>query len=309
MIKSFKLSISVFLVLFCFYSCKQKKIQKTEEVKYEESWDIFELNYLQDTIKARDRFREILREDYDLPLTPLAEGLKAEKKLNPDFKIDRFINQLPKEEIINICNLEAFDSSPFCKPYLFQKPLNSKLQEEIFVYHTADQLVRKVKLDLLSEDKMVEAQKLAELGPIKVDSLNTSNLKRIFKENGFPSLEEVGKKALYGIFVIIQHADRDPEWQKNQLKEIKKLVDLNHIDPEKYAYLVDRIKINSGEKQVYGTQFESVDYKTGIAVIHETVDSLELEKRRMDMGMMPLKMYKRIMLDVVKKFENSEYIE
>jgi hypothetical protein len=68
------------------------------------------------------------------------------------------------------------------------------------------------------------------------------------------------------------------------------------MDGQKYAYLYDRIKINSGEKQLYGTQFEKVDPINKTVELADTENIENLDNRRMKVGMMPIKMYKEYML-------------
>lgn len=62
---------------------------------------------------------------------------------------------------------------------------------------------------------------------------------------------------------------------------------------QSYAYLYDRIKINNGEKQLYGTQFAKVDPINKIVELAETEDLDNLDNRRREVGMMPIEMYKR----------------
>jgi hypothetical protein len=101
---------------------------------------------------------------------------------------------------------------------------------------------------------------------------------------------------MQGVFLMIQHSDGDKEWQKAQLINIEKAVKKGDMDGQSYAYLYDRIKINSGEKQLYGTQFSNVDPINKTVELAETEDMENLDKRRMEMGMMPIKMYKEFML-------------
>lgn len=73
------------------------------------------------------------------------------------------------------------------------------------------------------------------------------------------------------------------------------------MDGQSYAYLYDRIKMNSGEKQLYGTQFSDVDPENGIVTLAETEDMDNLDHRRMEIGMMPIEMYKEVMIKNIQK--------
>lgn len=83
---------------------------------------------------------------------------------------------------------------------------------------------------------------------------------------------------------------------KNQLTNIKAAVKNGDMDGQSYAYLFDRIKVNNGEKQFYGTQFAKVDPLNRTVELAETEDIENLDKRRMEIGMMPIEMYKEFML-------------
>jgi hypothetical protein len=65
---------------------------------------------------------------------------------------------------------------------------------------------------------------------------------------------------------------------------------------QSYAYLYDRIKIGSGEKQLYGTQLANIDMVSKTVELAATADMENLDKRRMEMGLMPINMYKEMML-------------
>lgn len=99
-----------------------------------------------------------------------------------------------------------------------------------------------------------------------------------------------------GIFLMIQHSDGDEAWQKSQVVNIKAAVKNGDMDGQNFAYLYDRIKINSGEKQLYGTQFSNVDPINKTVELADTEDLKNLDKRRREIGMMPIGMYKKFML-------------
>ncbi len=132
---------------------------------------------------------------------------------------------------------------------------------------------------------------------ISTDVTNTKRLKEIIKVYGFPTKVMVGKDAMRGIFFIIQHIDRDQEWQKSQLENIEKAVKEGRMDGQSYAYLYDRIKRNSGEKQRYGTQFAKVAPVNKTVELGDVKDIENWDQRRMEFGMMPIEMYERLMLD------------
>ena len=142
---------------------------------------------------------------------------------------------------------------------------------------------------------------LPELDAMTIDQVNRERLKEIINEFGFPTTRLVGKDAMEGVFLIVQHSDMDKEWQKEQLPNIRRAVDKGDMDGQSYAYLYDRIKVNGGEKQLYGTQFIDVDPVNGTVELAETEDPENLDRRRMEVGMMPIEMYKQFILSNVSR--------
>jgi len=142
----------------------------------------------------------------------------------------------------------------------------------------------------------IPTEEITQDGGVIVDERNRTRLKEVFDEFGFPTRKMVGKDAMYGIFLMLQHSDGDKEWQKLQLPHIERAVKNGDLQGQSYAYLYDRIKINGGEKQLYGSQFSNVDPVAKTVELADTEDLDNLNLRRREMGMMPIEMYKRFML-------------
>jgi len=116
--------------------------------------------------------------------------------------------------------------------------INKSLKKKIHKLAKKDQLMRK-----------------KEGFDIKIDIQNTEELKNIINRYGWPDNNLVGKKASHEAWLIAQHADHDLNFQKNCLKIINKKVKKNLVDKKDLAYLTDRILVNQGKPQLYGTQF------------------------------------------------------
>ena len=68
-------------------------------------------------------------------------------------------------------------------------------------------------------------------------------------------------------------------------KEVKR----KRANPSDFAYLTDRVNINLGEPQVYGTQLGYDENKTAFA--KNLKDPKNVNKRRKSMGLEPLEDY------------------
>lgn len=64
----------------------------------------------------------------------------------------------------------------------------------------------------------------------------------------------------------------------------------NKVSPVDYAYLVDRVKVNSGELQVYGTQFD-LNAERSTHIPRPVVDPANLNVRREKMGLGTIESY------------------
>jgi hypothetical protein len=141
------------------------------------------------------------------------------------------------------------------------------------------------------------------------DSVFTTHKKRleeIFENVGYPGYSLVGEKGSQNFWLMVQHCDSDPAFQSRVLEKLKIEVDNKNADGSNYGLLTDRVKINTGEKQVYGTQ---VSYNSlGQAYPKDLADSVNVNKRRAEVGLEPIEEYLNMMTQM--HFEmNKEYLK
>ncbi|MCX2743316.1 hypothetical protein OO013_05535 [Mangrovivirga sp. M17] len=124
------------------------------------------------------------------------------------------------------------------------------------------------------------------------DSVFTANKKRaeeILDEYGYPGIDLVGEEGSSNFWLIVQHCDFDPEFQKRVLKLMKAELDKGNANGKNYAYLTDRVRKNTGQKLLYGTQV--VYNNQGQAVSMPLEDSANVNVRRAEVGLPPLEAY------------------
>lgn len=127
----------------------------------------------------------------------------------------------------------------------------------------------------------------------KKDSIfrdNKAFAERILNEKGFPGFDLVGKKGSYGYWLMVQHADFDPDFQQRVLDSMKVQLERNNANPNNYAFLTDRIRINTGRKQVYGTQLD-IKMFTGKVKSLPTENWETINERRASLGMETIEEY------------------
>jgi len=140
------------------------------------------------------------------------------------------------------------------------------------------------------------------------DSVFTTHQKRlqqIFDHNGFVGVDLAGEEGSSNFWLMVQHSDHNPDFQKEVLEKMKIDVDKGNADSRNYGLLVDRVKLNTGQAQVYGTQ---VDYNMEIcqAFPKNLADSINVNQRRKEIGLEPIEEYLNEMTKM--NFEmNKEY--
>ena len=139
--------------------------------------------------------------------------------------------------------------------------------------------------------------KIGTKGNSKIDQKNTSELKQIIKEYGWPTIPLVGKKASHNAWLLAQHADLDHKFQKKVLNMLRKI---ERIQPasvrlSNIAYLTDRVLVAENKKQEFGTQFFA-SKETGWKYIPRPIrDKKNLDVRRARYGLDGFESYVKIM--------------
>ena len=122
----------------------------------------------------------------------------------------------------------------------------------------------------------------------KIIRSNFPVVKDIADKYGFPGFDLIGKESSNNYWMLVQHSDFDVAFQKRILKLMKPEVHKKNASGQYYAYLVDRINLNEGKQQIYGTQVIMGGNGTKLK---PCIDTLNLDKRRVSVGLKPIKEY------------------
>lgn len=151
------------------------------------------------------------------------------------------------------------------------EPEQPALREELLEMMDADQAERRG--ESVEDDDASRAARLAE----------------IVDEYGWPGFRLVGVDGATAAWVIAQHADFDVAFQRRALDLMCAAVRAGDADPVEVAYLEDRVAVNSGRPQFYGTQVGGCE--GGRAVPHPIAEEAEVDRRRVELGLEPLAEY------------------
>ncbi|HSJ51878.1 MAG TPA: DUF6624 domain-containing protein [Actinomycetota bacterium] len=109
------------------------------------------------------------------------------------------------------------------------------------------------------------------------------------EEHGWPSFELVGEDGATAAWLIAQHADHDVEFQQEMLALMREALAAGQADPTEVAYLEDRVAVNTGRPQLYGTQIRCRDGRPRPAT--PIADRARVDERRETVGLGPLADY------------------
>ena len=128
----------------------------------------------------------------------------------------------------------------------------------------------------------------------KVDYHNTQAMKQIITEYGWPGETLVGTVGAQAAWLLVQHADHDPEFQKQCYHLLELAVKNGEAQAQHLAYLTDRICVGDGVSQIYGTQLE-----------YPITDPEHVDERRASMGLGSLAEYIADSSKIQAKFKRA----
>jgi hypothetical protein len=170
-----------------------------------------------------------------------------------------------------------------------EKPNADPLVQELMVRFARDQGVRSI----FSELKWTEGLSPAAANNwllagntrmAAIDCDNTAWLKAQLPQVGWFTIPKYGAEADSAAWHLVQHADRDPAFQREMLVKLQALPP-GQTNGKRLGMLVDRVARAEGRLQKYGTQGEC---KNGQWTPYESEDPANLDRRRASLGMVPI---------------------
>jgi len=188
----------------------------------------------------------------------------------------------------------------FSHPLLAQIKIDStNLKALIDSLYQVDQQCQTDAVEAYQRSGSIDSFKVYEIIEHQTFARHIPILKEIITKYGYPTFEKVGKETSSYFFTLIQHSDTDIEFQSKMLALVKKQVTNKQVKGSDYAMLYDRVQINNGKEQLYGTQ---VDYDGAGNVFPKRLkDKENVNKRRSEFGLTTLEEYLQIMTELHKK--------
>ncbi len=166
--------------------------------------------------------------------------------------------------------------------------MNTTLARELAAMAAEDQKMRHETLQN-AEDGPARMSVSERMRWRRVDVANTDRLRQILLEHGWPGESLVGRDGVRDAWLLAQHADHDLTTQRWALELVSWAVADGEANARHEAYLIDRVRMNEGREQVYGTQM--ADVRDGVGVPWPIEDPDAVDRRRSSVGLEPLAQY------------------
>ena len=171
--------------------------------------------------------------------------------------------------------------------YKKKDPVRS-IQQEITRLWQEDQAGRFAFLQLRTEDTSSAefwAQRLSVANSRSNDERSKRYLESILADFDWIDRRRFGRSVSDHAWILVQHADAYPEFQAEALERMQPYVENGGVRPKHFAYLYDRVAVNTGRKQRYGTQPTWECEEDGSMQLKPLEDPESVNARRKDMGL------------------------
>ena len=138
--------------------------------------------------------------------------------------------------------------------------------------------------EVFERDQRIRTQEVPFAEFARADHRNQELVISLIEQCGMPTLREVSKKQMHTIWLVLQHAQ--PKQRKKYFPAFEVAWQNGDITGEQYALMVDRVLMDEGKPQRYGSQI--VDGK-----LYKLENPESVNERRAELGMGPIEKYLR----------------
>lgn len=165
---------------------------------------------------------------------------------------------------------------------------NPALRRELLAMCEVDQRVRQGFGSQMSEETVARIQ--------AVDARHMARMKAMVAQYGWPGRSLVGDDGAHAAWLLVQHADA--AFMARSLPLMEQAVAAGEASPKDYAYLLDRVRMQQGQPQVYGTQFTmGADRKLSL---HPIENAANIDDRRRAVGLPSMAEQEKVMREVFR---------
>jgi hypothetical protein len=167
--------------------------------------------------------------------------------------------------------------------------VNVELLEELLAMAEADQSFRRRWRSLSPTEVGTEMEK---------EHARAARVSELISEFGWLGWSLVGGEGANAAWLLVQHADHDVELQERCLELLRQAVADGEASSQHLALLTDRVCVNRGRSQIYGTQFTG----QGDTFAPRPIQGPKrLDERRASVGLEPFADYRARMQEFDKR--------
>jgi uncharacterized protein DUF6624 len=149
---------------------------------------------------------------------------------------------------------------------------------------------------LIAEDDAVRARLAADGSLFRgyhpemeaVHRANAARLRAIVAASGWPTRSSVGEEAASAAWRILQHAIGEPAFVRAMVPLVRDAAARGEASAAELAMLEDRIAVNEGRLQRYGTQYDWDPTFTAMVPMIGVEEPDGVEERRRSVGLPPM---------------------
>ncbi|SNR14166.1 DUF6624 domain-containing protein [Tenacibaculum jejuense] len=131
-----------------------------------------------------------------------------------------------------------------------------------------------------SDQKIRKSNELIKYA--KEDHRNQELVISIIEKCGMPTLQEVTQKHMNAIWLGLQHTNK--KYRKKYFPQVKKAVENGDLSKQQYALMKDRILMDEGKPQIYGSQVRN-------GKLYKLENPETVNERRKEMGLESIEDY------------------
>ena len=165
-----------------------------------------------------------------------------------------------------------------------------------FLYMNKDKFVYVGSVDIIEVDCSKKLQILSEVYEsdqrirksnelikyAKEDHRNQELVISVIEKCGMPTLKEVTQKHMDAIWLGLQHSNK--KIRKKYFPQVEKAVENGDLSKQQYALMKDRILMDEGKPQIYGSQIKN-------GKLYKLENPETVNERRQEMGLKPIEEY------------------
>lgn len=180
----------------------------------------------------------------------VAREAKSKRKCERAFKAgEKLLSELERQEHQRLDAQAVVQASA--------DPEIAEIQSAISHLWLRDQVARRVYLSLqkdASGGARWWARRRATANATLIDASATAYMRQLLERYDWIDHHRFGPKTSQFAWLLVQHADKHPEFQSMVLERMGAYLESDGVNKANYAYLWDRVAVNTGRLQRYGTQ-------------------------------------------------------